>query len=840
VHSEQWALIKDLLATALALPANARPGYLSHACAGDISLQREVEDLLAASNRTDDFLEQRANDLLTEQAGPEADLAGRSIGHYNVVSRIGSGATGDVYLARDDRLDRRVALKRLAIHLALEPQNLFRFRTEARAASGLNHPNILIIHDVGDLDGRPFIVSEFVEGETLRARLTRGRLAVHEAVRIAAQIADALAAAHERGILHRDIKPENVMVRPDGHVKILDFGLAKLLQPAEPHEASVVRTLPGLLLGTPRYMSPEQARGLDVDARSDIWSVGVVLYEMLAARPPFEGGTPSDVIAAILHFEPQPLDDDLAIPRAVTDILTRTLEKDLGRRFGSVRELYAALECVRTTLESGGTLPTSASESPGPAASGVLVGRVRLMVLPFRLLASDPGLDFLRFSLADAIVSALSEISALTVRSSLLASRFGAGEIDLTRIAAEADVNVVLNGTIMPSGDRVRVGSELIEAPGGRIVWATSSETEAGDFFQLQDRVVTRIVESLARPLTVPDQIAVRRDVPSSTAAYESYLRANELARHPAGFEEALGLYRKCLDADPRFAPAWARLGRLYRVIGKYSGQDVARWFRQADEAFERAMSLNPELSVAQNNYAYLQVDMGRAVASMVRLLTRARRRPTDADLYAGLVHACRYAGLLDASAAAHRCAIAIDPLIPTTALQTYFMRGELDVALDESRKIAGGSLRAMVLSLLDREAEAIAYLKEQEQRLSHFTIRQYSVALRTLLEGDRQECLAAIDHLLTIDFPDPEGLYWLARYLSRLDDPRAQETLDAAIDGGFNAVRMMRWDPWLERLRGTPSFDVTARKAGVQYRAAVSAFVDAGGTHVLGPASAA
>jgi len=847
--AEDWARIKDLLATALSLDPSARQSYVSDASAGDSSLRNRILALLAAYERVEDFLG-RPPAHVGEGRPVDDDLVGRSIGTYTILKRIGAGAMGDVYLAHDSRLDRRVAVKQLATHLVPDRVHHQRFRAEARAVSALNHPNILVIHDVGDLDGRPFIVSEFVEGDTLRARLMRGPLAVVNAVTIATQIADALAAAHERGILHRDVKPENVMLRPDGYVKVLDFGLAKLrrLAPADAavvpalHPASAdgsVETMPGMLLGTPRYMSPEQARGLEVDARADVWSLGVVLYEMLAGRPPFSGGTPADVIAAILHFEPAPVGEPRDIPQAVSEIVRRALTKDLSRRYSGAREMYAALASVRGALEAGETPPAPTASSPVAVTPGLIVGPVRLMVLPFRLLTPEAGVDFLRFALADAVVSALSEISSLTVRSSAIASRFATGEIDLPRIAADADVNVVLTGTLTAAGGQIRVGSELIEAPGGRVVWATSLQAPSDDLFQLQERVVTRIVESLANPLTVPDQRAVRHDVPASAAAYESYLRANELARHPSGFDQALDLYLKSVQTDPEFAPAWARLGRLYRVIGKYSGQEVLRWFRQADESFGRAMAINPELSSAQNNYASLQVDMGRSVAAMVRLLTRARRRPSDSELYAGLVHACRYAGLLDASVSAHRRAIALDPLMPTTALQTYLMRGELDVALAESQKLTGGSLRGIVLALLNREGEAIEYLREQEQRLPYFTIRQYSVALRTLLEGDRTGCLAAIEHLLAIDFPDPEGLYWVGRYLARLGDARAQGMVDAAIDAGFNVLRFISWDPWIDSLRGTPEFDAAIRKAATQHRAAVSAFTEAGGTQLLGRDSA-
>src|ERR1700674_5960429 len=277
-----WLRIKQIVAGALDLPANDRAAYVSSSCGADTVLRREVESLLAAHQQAERFLETPARVFAV---APVADLTGRTIGSYTIERRIGAGGMGEVYLARDAKLDRPVALKLLSREFALDADRLRRFHAETRAASSLNHPHILVIHDFGELDGRPFIVSEFVEGETVRQRLERGALPVGEAVKVALQVAAALAAAHARGLVHRDIKPENVMLRPDGYAKVLDFGLAKLVAREESDSLDLTfRTLPGLVMGTPRYMSPEQARGKEVDARSDIWALGVLLYEMVTGR----------------------------------------------------------------------------------------------------------------------------------------------------------------------------------------------------------------------------------------------------------------------------------------------------------------------------------------------------------------------------------------------------------------------------------------------------------------------------------------------------------------------------------------------------------------------------
>src|SRR6185312_3784971 len=314
MKAERWQQVNDLFQSAAERAPEERASFLDEGCHGDEGLRREVESLLASYERAENFIEspafEVAPELLTNDR-PGA-LVGKVIGHYRIESLIGVGGMGEVYLARDERLGRKVALKLLPERLTVDETQLSRFKTEARSASALNHPNILTVYEIGAEENRQFIATEFIEGMTLRASLACGRTNPKAALEIALQVASALAAAHEAGVVHRDIKPENIMLRPDGYVKVLDFGIAKLTeQPPElgAHEIGTAsqQTQPGLVLGTGRYMSPEQARGQALDARSDIWSLGVVLYEMVGGISPFSGETPSDCIASILTTEPPPL-----------------------------------------------------------------------------------------------------------------------------------------------------------------------------------------------------------------------------------------------------------------------------------------------------------------------------------------------------------------------------------------------------------------------------------------------------------------------------------------------------------------------------------------------------
>src|SRR3989449_6342194 len=370
VTSENWQQVKELFEAALKRKPVERVAFLDQACAGDEALRREVESLLESYEQAGSFMAAPAVEAAVESLlGEQVKLSpGQRMGHYQIVALIGEGGMGEVYLAEDVLLGRKVALKLLPAEFTKDLQRVRRFQQEARAASALNHPNIITIHEIGEVDGLNFIVTEFIAGETLRQRMATARLNLATVLDVATQTAGALAAAHAAGIVHRDLKPENIMVRPDGLIKVLDFGLAKLTEPrtsdveGEAPTVARVDTKMGAIMGTAQYMSPEQARGLKVDARTDIFSLGVVLYEMLAGRAPFVGETTADTISVLLHKEPQPL-STLApdTPADLQHIVSKTLRKDKDERYQTVKSLLVDLTTLKQELEFTAKLERSAA-----------------------------------------------------------------------------------------------------------------------------------------------------------------------------------------------------------------------------------------------------------------------------------------------------------------------------------------------------------------------------------------------------------------------------------------------------------------------------------------------
>ena len=737
-----------------------------------------------------------------------------TIGRYAITGTLGEGGMGIVYAARDEQLGRSVAIKML--RATAEPAARDRLFREARSAASLNHPSICQLYEIGEQDGELFLAMELLQGESLATRLVHGALPLGEAVSVALGVLHGLEALHRQGLVHRDLKPSNIFLTPHG-VKLLDFGLTTAVQDPVSDATATRLTQAGTVVGTPQYAAPEQLQRGDVDTRTDLFAVGVVLYEMLAGRPPFAGASPVEVFHAILYEQPPLLTGGPAVV-AIDRVVHRALAKNKNER-------YQAIDAMAQDLRAAMALGDSGTGASARALT-------RLIVLPFRILRQDPETDFLAFSLADALTSSLSGLQSLVVRSSAAAARFAGDAPDLKAIASETEVDLVLLGTILRAGQQLRVATQLVEAAGSTVIWSHTAQVPVGDLFSVQDDLVMRIVESLSLPLTSRERRMLKQDVPSSSAAYEMYLRANEMSRESKDWEAALKLYERCITEDPHYAPGWAGVGRMHRMIGKYFERQTVERLTRSEQALKRALELNPDLSAAENVLAHLEVDLGRAEESMVRLLRRAKDRPADPDLYAGLTHACRYCGLLSASLAANEQARRIDPRLRTSGAHTHFMLGDYERVL-EFQPEGIPYMRNLALMMMGKVDEALASLNaitlSSENRLSH-----YVAALRFTILGDRE---AAAQELLRLkDIPEPEAQFYVARGLVMIGkNEEALDRLRVAVDGGFFCVPTLTRDPWLDGLRTLPAFMSILRGAETRHRQALISFLTAEGDRVLG-----
>ena len=772
----------------------------------------------------DDCVVEKASDKSGNlPTDPTRELVPGRIGHYALVHKLGEGGMGVVYAARDERLARTVALKTLS-SVGRDDSARKRFWREARAAASVNHPNICQIYEIGEDAGELFIAMELLEGEVLAERLHRGPMSAADALPIGLGILAALSALHARAIVHRDLKPSNVFLTAHG-VKLLDFGLARPgIDGTYSGTSDLTRS--GVVMGTPRYMSPEQAAGEPVDPRSDLFSAGAIVFEMLAGRPAFGGRSIAEIIHATRYEQPPALTGSPAVA-ALDRVIRRALAKRPADRPASADEMADEVRAVRGL---------SASDTPVLAHA-----LTRLVVLPFRVLRPDPETDFLAFSLADAIATSLSGLRSLVVRSSAVAARFAKDTPDLKALAAEADVDRVVIGALLRSGDQLRASVQLVEAPDGTLLTSHTVQSSMGDLFGLQDHIASRVAEALSLPLggtvTTPPPVA---DAPRDPRAYELYLRANELARTYEGLARARDVYLRCLDLDPEFAPAWAHLGRCYRVIGKYV-EDSPDSESRAEDAFRRALAINPRLAVAHKFYANLEADMGHTERALMRLLDQANRRGNDPEIFAGLVHACRYCGLYEPSIAAHDEARRLDPNVPTSLEQTLLMAGDIGrlMAIEPPAVVAGADdgIRVIGLGLAGNRDEARRRLLDMRQPSRISTFQAWIEYLQGWLDLRVDEMLTRLKETRTLKIQDdPEAIFqegWLLCDVG--EHERALPFLRRAVDKGYFAAPTLSGRRQFDALRGRADFDAIVADAEAGRRRALDAFRDAGGERLLG-----
>jgi non-specific serine/threonine protein kinase len=749
-------------------------------------------------------------------------MIGRQLGQYRVLDKLGEGGMGTVYEAFDERLERKVALKVINPEL-LDANMRKRFWREARTAAGVSHPNLCQLFDVVDHDGDLCLAMELLQGETLAGRLTRGPLSVRDTVDVTLGVLAALQALHEREIVHRDVKPANLFLTPHG-VKLLDFGLSTRV-PNEMLTAVGVGsaeplTLPGLLLGTPSYMAPEQVRGQAVTPVTDLFAVGAMMFEMITGRRAFDGESALDILRAVEMTNPPALTGSPQLVR-VDRVLHVACAKQPSERYQSAAMMAQALQ---SALQAG----EGAASAPAELHAEINEVR-RLMVLPFRPLRPDADSDFLAISLPDAITHSLSGLDSLVVRTSLVGAKYAESAPDIRRLAVDADVDLVLSGTLLRAGDRLQVTVQLFQTPSGTLLKSHLAQVAFGDIFELQRELVREVVDGLELKLSANERRNMQRDIPANARAYELYLRANEAASRPDRIPEAIALYEECLGLDAGFAPAMARLGRCYRYRAKYHARDDE--FARAESMLQRAIDINSSLGIAHSVMAQLETDRGEAQDAVARLLGCLKRTPNAPEIYAGLVYACRFCGLLDASVSAHRQAQRISSRVPTSVAQTYFVMGEYERCL-ETYHDDFGYIGALALYALGREADAHAVVTERQQWRQTPLALSFLAGLRALMEGRLEECVRMVDDARETFHMRGEELFYISRHYAKagaLD--KATAAVRAVVETGYFNYPTLATDPWLAPLRGQSAFEEVLKTAEARHRAAEALFLDAAGS---------
>jgi serine/threonine protein kinase len=718
--NERWQKVKAIFLQAIELDAGKkREKFLEAICVDDPDLLREVEALIRSHEGAGDFIQDpfivTANGFSFSQT--HADLSpGPRITHYEIEREIGRGGMGSVYLARDTVLTRSVTLKFIDRAFLDTPQNVRRFEREACAASALNHPNILTIHELGEWNETRFIAAEFVDGETLREKLNREfSLSLTEALDISTQVASALQATHAAGIVHRDIKPENIMVRPDGLVKLLDFGIAKLADKRTTGFALTRTTQTGLIIGTPKYMSPEQARGLPVDLRTDIWSLGCVLYEMVTGCAAFEGETTSDLIAAVLEHEPVPFEKRVKIaPAELQRIVSKSLAKKAADRYQTIAEMASDLQDLKQKVEVGDARPTVHEEGDAATndqrtsverdrtplrvftvrnagAFAVLLLTVAaalsyalflrnppigeqavqiesLAVLPFKSIDKETD-GHLGIGIADTIITKISQVERLIVRPTSAVQKYALSETDSIEAARQLGVDAVLEGAVQRAGERLRVSANLRRTSDGASLWAESFDMRSADIFAIEDEVSRKVLMNLRFTLNPAEVAKIARHFTTNAEAYELYVRGMQKyeqrrsANRRESIGEAIELLKQAVALDANYALAHAQLANCYAYLAVYLETENPVWVGQAKQEIRTAETLDPNLAETHlaRHELYWSVYENFENDEAIRELRRAQELNPSVG-HTQMAHLAAHLGLSDLALRAAQKAMEIDP----------------------------------------------------------------------------------------------------------------------------------------------------------------------------------